>query len=84
VGAELALPAGLAAALAFLLADIAQDMLGRRVGAPGAELSATMLTVAFLGNTVAAFAGSAVIGLRLRAGRTAARVSQAQPQEAAL
>jgi len=83
-GLQSGLWAGLAAALAFLLADIVQDMLGRRVGGPGAERTATMLTVAFIGNIIAAFAGSAVMGWRLRAGGTATAVAQPQPQEAAV
>ena len=82
-GLQSALWAGLAAALAFLLADVLQDMLGRRVGAPGAERTATMLTVTFLGNILAAFAGGAVMGWRLKAGRTAEPASQPLPQEAA-
>ena len=66
-GLRLALQAGLAAALAFLLADVAQDLLGRRVGGPDAARTATMLTVAFLGNIVAAFVGGGVMGVRLGA-----------------
>jgi hypothetical protein len=82
-GVQSALWAGLAAALAFLLADIAQDLLGRRVGAPGAERTATMLTVTFIGNIIAAFAGSVVMGWRLKAGQTMVVSAQPQIQEAA-
>ncbi len=64
-GLRLALWSGLAAALAFLAADVAQDLLGRRVGGPDAARTATMLTVAFLGNLVAAFVGGGVMGWKL-------------------
>jgi hypothetical protein len=80
-GIQTPLWAGLAAALAFLMADIAQDMLGRRVGAPGAERTATMLTVAFIGNIIAAYAGGAVMGWRLKAGKPATVAAQPRPQE---
>ena len=63
--ARLALTAGPAAGGAFLLADVLQDVLGRRVGGPRAEETITMLSVALIGNLVAAFAGSGVMGLLL-------------------
>jgi hypothetical protein len=81
-GLQSALCAGLAAALAFLLADMVQDLLGRRVGGPGAERTATMLTVAFISNIIAAFAGSAVMGWRLRRGGSATVSAHPQMQEA--
>ncbi len=77
----MALWAGLAAATAFLAADIVQDLLGRRVGAPGAERTATMLTVTFLGNIMAAFAGGGVMGQQLSAPRASAQPSVARPVE---
>ena len=66
-GLGVALWAGLAAAAAFLFADVVQDLLGRRVGAPGAERTLTMLSVALLGNLVAAFVGGGVLGRKLAA-----------------
>lgn len=66
VGVELALKAGLAAAVAFLAADVIQDLLGRRVGGPNAAASATMLTVALVGVLAAAAAAGAVMGSILR------------------
>ncbi|MEP7356385.1 MAG: hypothetical protein ABI847_04045 [Anaerolineales bacterium] len=77
-GLQSGLWAGLAAALAFLLSDQVQDALGRRVGAPRAEETATMLTVALLGNVIAAFAGGAVMAWRLRAGQATAPTTQLQ------
>ena len=69
--ARLALTAGPAAGVAFLLADVLQDVLGRRVGGPRAEETFTMLSVALIGNLVAAFAGSGVLGLFVAASRPA-------------
>ena len=63
--ARLAVTCGLSAGLAFLVVNLALDGLGWRVGAPGAEQRATMLTTALLGNLAAAFAGGAVIGRTL-------------------
>jgi hypothetical protein len=80
-GLGLALWAGLTAAAAFLLADVVQDLLSRRVGAPGAERTATMLTVAFLGNLIAAFVGGGVIGWRF-ASAPAARAAAPELQPA--
>ena len=42
-----------------------------------------MLTVTFLGNILAAFAGGAVMGWRFKSGQVAEPASQPQPQEAA-
>jgi hypothetical protein len=64
---RLAWRAGLAGALAFLLLDIAQDLLGRRVGGPNASATATMLTVTLVCMLGAAIAASAVIGRTLAA-----------------
>lgn len=61
----LALRAGSSAALAFLVVNIAMDLLGWRVGAPGAAERFTMLTVMMLGNTGAALAGGAALGITL-------------------
>ena len=62
----------LAGGCAFLVVNLALDALGLRVGAPGAEERATMVTTALLGNFAAAIAGGAVIGwvlgARTRAG----------------
>jgi hypothetical protein len=67
-----ALATGLAASLSFLIVDLVLDILGMRVGAPGAAERVTMLTVAFLGSAAAAFWGGAVLGRTLskREGRT--------------
>jgi hypothetical protein len=59
---QLALGAGLAAALTFALVALVMDTLGMRVGAPGAEARATMLVVSLLGMWSAGIVGSAVIG----------------------
>jgi len=69
-GLQLAWQAGLASATTFLLADVIQDLLGRRVGGPNAAATITMLSVAFIGNFLAAGAGGTVLGWRLS--RTAA------------
>jgi hypothetical protein len=61
----LALRAGGSAALAFLVVNIAMDLLGWRVGAPGAAERFTMLTVMMLGNAGAALAGGAALGITL-------------------
>jgi hypothetical protein len=57
-----ALVTGLAASISFLIMNLVLDTLGMRVGAPRAVERATMLTVAFLGSTAAAFAGGAILG----------------------
>ena len=57
-----ALETGTAAALSFLVVDLILDALGFRVGAPRAEERETMLTVAFLGSTAAAFSGGGILG----------------------
>ena len=76
---RLAAWSGLAAGGAFLLADIIQDLLGRRVGGLRAEETLTMLSVAFIGNIFAAFAGGGVIGARLMAKRQASPAASASP-----
>ena len=48
--------------IAFLTVNLTMDMLGWRVGAPGAEQRATMITTALLGNTAAALVGGALVG----------------------
>ncbi len=63
-----AITTGLAAALSFLIMDLVLDSLGMRVGAPRAAERATMLTVAFLGSTAAAFSADAILGLLLSKG----------------
>lgn len=62
---RLALGGGLAAALAFLIVNLAMDALGWRVGAPGAVQRATMVTVLALGALAASIAGGAAIGVLL-------------------
>ncbi len=64
-GRQLAWRAGLAGAAAFLVADILQDLLGRRVGGPNAAATITMISVTMIGNLVAAFAAGTVMGWRL-------------------
>lgn len=59
---KLAWMCALAGGCAFLIVNLAMDALGWRVGAPGAELRATMLTTTFLGDFAAAIAGGAAIG----------------------
>jgi len=58
----LAVVAGLCAAVAFLLVDLAMDAGGWRVGAPGASKRATMLVVTFVSVTGAALAAGGAIG----------------------
>jgi hypothetical protein len=53
---------GLAACLSFLIVDLLLDSLGMRVGAPRAAERFTMLTVAVLGSTAAAFSAGAILG----------------------
>jgi len=76
---RLAWRSGVAGALAFLLLDIAQDLLGRRVGGPNAAATATMITVTLVCMLGAAIAASAAIGRTL-----AAHSRQALEQPAAL
>jgi len=64
-GVAAALGGGLASALAFLAVDALLDTLGMRVGAPGAEERATMITVLTLGDFGAALAGGAVFSRSL-------------------
>jgi hypothetical protein len=58
----LALRVGLTAALAFLAVNLGMEALGWQVGGPGAAERATMLTVLFVSNLGAAFAGGAMLG----------------------
>ncbi|MGH2607332.1 MAG: hypothetical protein ACRDG5_12140 [Anaerolineales bacterium] len=64
-----ALSCGLAGAGAFLGANLILDLLGWRVGAPGAAEKATMLTVLSLGSLAASFAGGGVLGVFLTPSR---------------
>ncbi|WP_423223079.1 hypothetical protein [Candidatus Amarolinea aalborgensis] len=66
LAARLALNGGATAGSVFLAADVIQHLLGRHVGGPNAEATATMLTVMLVGNILASVAGSAVIGVLLR------------------
>jgi len=59
---RLAVLSGLAGGLAFLVVNLGMDAAGWRVGAPGAEQRATMITVMLLGSSAAAIAGGAVVG----------------------
>ena len=59
---------GLVASVSFLIVDLVLDTLGMRVGAPRAVERFTMLTVAFLGSTAAAFSAGAILGLVLLRG----------------
>jgi hypothetical protein len=63
-----ALTAGLVAALSFLVIDLLLDALGFRVGAPRAAEHFTMLTVAFLSSSAAAFSAGAILGRFLSTG----------------
>lgn len=67
---RLAWRGALAGAVAFLIANVLQDLLGRRVGGPNAAETATMITVMFISNTFAALAMTAAIARALRAART--------------
>lgn len=62
---KLAVYAGVTAGGVFLLADVVQDLLGRRVGGINAAATATMLTVMLVGNLLASMAASGVIGVTL-------------------
>lgn len=64
-----ALMTGLTAAVSFLLMDFLLDSLGMRVGAPRAAERFTMLTVAFLGSTAAAFSAGGILGHVLSKGK---------------
>ena len=69
LGGKLLLQAALPAAAAYMLAYLAMDAWGYRVGAPGAAERATMITVTFVGALAAAFVGGAGLGIGLsRAG----------------
>ena len=68
---RLAWRGALAGAAAFLIANVIQDLLGRRVGGPNAAETATMITVMFISNTTAALAMTAAIARRLRAEKKA-------------
>lgn len=56
---------GLAAAIAFLIVNLAMEALGWQVGAPHAAERFTMLTVMFAGDFAAVIAGGAVMGSML-------------------
>ena len=62
---KLALGGGAAAALGFLVVVAILDLVGMRVGAPGAEERLTMLTVTMTGMLVAALTGTWAWGLLL-------------------
>ncbi len=64
-GLRRAVPAGGAAALAFLVVYLAMDAAGWRVGGPDAGRRATMLVVTALGSLAAGTAGGAVLGAGL-------------------
>ena len=68
---RLAWRGALVGAAAFLIANVIQDLLGRRVGGPNAAATATMITVMFISNTTAALAMTAAIARRLRAEKKA-------------
>jgi hypothetical protein len=51
--------------IAFLTVNLTLDALGMRVGAPGAELRATMLVTTLLGDTAAATVAGAIIASAL-------------------
>jgi hypothetical protein len=61
----LALRVGLAAALAFLACNLGMDLLGWRIGGPGAEERGTMITVLIVSNLGAALVGGALLGMKL-------------------
>ena len=63
---KLALYGGVTAGVAFLVAAVVQDLLGRRVGGPNAAATATMLTVMLISNIAASLAASTVMGIMLR------------------
>jgi hypothetical protein len=65
IGMRSAVVAGLCAAIAFLLVDLAMDAAGWRVGGPNAGKRATMLVVTFVSATAAALGGGAAIGWRI-------------------
>lgn len=62
LGVQVAWRAGLAAAAAFFVANVLQDLLGRRVGGPNAAATFTMISVLMIGNFFAALAGGTVLG----------------------
>jgi hypothetical protein len=64
-GLRLAIPAGLAAAAAFLAVDLVMDALGWRVGAPDAGRRATMVVVTAIGLLAAATSAGGAIGAML-------------------
>ena len=66
LGLRMALRCGLAGSAAFLLVNLVMYQLGYKVGAPGAEQRATMLTVMMAGSLGAALAGGAAIGVLLK------------------
>jgi len=62
LGARLARWGGLAAAVSFLVVDLAMDAAGWRVGAPGAVRRATMMTVTGVSALIAALVSGAILG----------------------
>jgi hypothetical protein len=58
--------AGLVAAISFLCVNLLMELLGWRVGAPGAAQRATMLTVMLVSNLGAALAAGPAIGFVLQ------------------
>ncbi len=69
LGKVLAWKGGAAAGATFLVVDVLQDQVGRRVGAPGAAASATMVTVALISLTAAAAAAGIAMGRAIEAAR---------------
>lgn len=70
---------GLAAALGFLVVNLAMELAGWQVGGPGAGERATMVTVLAVGDVAAAICGGAVLGLRV-APRVVMTRTGTQPQ----
>lgn len=64
-GLSLAIRSAPVGALAFLLANVGMDRIGYRVGAPGAEERATMITVLLTASLAASLGGGAALGSAL-------------------
>jgi hypothetical protein len=81
-GVRTGLAVGVAAMLAFLAVDVAFDLLGMRIGAPGAEKRATMLVVMGFGLLAAALTAGALLGRMLASMREKplAEAAVAEPQ----
>lgn len=84
LSARLAGRSGLAGALAFLILDVVQHLLGRRVGGPNAAETATMITVTFVCMLGASIAASAAIGRTLAAWRGQVPEKTSAPEAASL